>query len=73
MTSRQMSGRARYLLGLLFGRRKKARYLSARERIVINAPFPLAAQADGNIIGTTPLEVDVLPSALTVLVPPTPA
>jgi diacylglycerol kinase family enzyme len=29
----------------------------------------LTAQADGDIIGTTPLEVEVLPSALTVLVP----
>jgi len=60
---------ARYMLGLLFGRRRKARYLSAKERIVINAPSPLAAQADGNIIGTTPLEVEVMPAALTILVP----
>jgi len=29
-------------------------------------------QADGDIIGTTPLEVEVLPGALTVLVPEKP-
>jgi diacylglycerol kinase (ATP) len=60
---------ARYLVGILFGRRKKARYLSARERVVIKSPYPMAAQADGNIIGTTPLEVEMLPRALTVVVP----
>jgi diacylglycerol kinase family enzyme len=63
----------RYILGRMFGRRRKARYLSATESIEITSRFPMAAQADGNIIGTTPLEVRVLPKALTVIVPPTPA
>jgi diacylglycerol kinase family enzyme len=61
---------ARYLLGILFGRRKKARYLSARESVEISSPFPMAAQADGNIIGTTPLAIRVVAKALTVIVPP---
>jgi YegS/Rv2252/BmrU family lipid kinase len=60
---------ARYLLGILFGKRKKARYLSAKESVEISSPFPMAAQADGNIIGTTPLAVKVMPRALTVVVP----
>jgi diacylglycerol kinase family enzyme len=61
---------ARYIVGRVFGRRRKARYLSATESIEISSPFPMAAQADGNIIGTTPLDVKVLPQALTVIVPP---
>lgn len=64
---------ARYLLGILFGKRKKARYLSATESVEISSPFPMAAQADGNIIGTTPLAIRVMSKALTVIVPPTPA
>lgn len=58
-----------YLVGMLFGRRKKAVFFTASRRIVISSPTTLAAQADGDIIGTTPLEVEVLPAALTVLVP----
>lgn len=60
----------RYLLGIVFGRRRKARYLSAKESVEISSPYPMAAQADGNIIGTTPLAVRVMPKALTVIVPP---
>jgi YegS/Rv2252/BmrU family lipid kinase len=60
---------ARYLLGIIFGKRKKARYLSAKESVEISSPFPMTAQADGNIIGTTPLAVEVLPKELTVIVP----
>jgi YegS/Rv2252/BmrU family lipid kinase len=58
-----------YLAGLVLGRRKKALFFTARKHVVINSPVTLTAQADGDIIGTTPLEVEVLPSALTVLVP----
>jgi diacylglycerol kinase family enzyme len=60
---------ARYLVGIVFGRRKKARYLTARESVVIKSQSPMAAQADGNIIGTTPLEVELLPHALSIVVP----
>jgi diacylglycerol kinase (ATP) len=62
---------ARYLVGIVFGRRKKARYLTARESVVIKSQSPMAAQADGNIIGTTPLEVELLPHALSIVVPQT--
>jgi diacylglycerol kinase family enzyme len=34
---------ARYLLGILFGKRKKARYLSAKESVEISSSFPMAA------------------------------
>lgn len=58
-----------YLVGLILGRRKNALFLTARERVVISSPITMATQADGDIIGTTPLEVEVMPAALTVLVP----
>jgi len=60
-----------YLVGILLGRRRKALCLTARERVIINSRVMMAAQADGDIIGTTPLEVEVLPASLTVLVPAT--
>jgi len=43
--------------------------LVARRQVVVKSAAPIAVQADGDIIGVTPVEVDVLPSALTVLVP----
>ncbi len=58
-----------YLVGVLVGRRRKALCLTARERVVIDSRVSMATQADGDIIGTTPLEVEVLPASLTVLVP----
>lgn len=41
----------------------------ARRRIAIHSRASLPVQADGDIIGTTPLEVEFLPGAVTVLVP----
>ena len=43
--------------------------LVAHRRVAVRSDAPLAVQADGDIIGTTPVEVEVLPSAVTVLVP----
>jgi YegS/Rv2252/BmrU family lipid kinase len=63
----------RYLLGIVFGRRAKAQFFVAENGVAITSRAPLVAQADGDIIGTTPLEVEVLPGALTVLVPKQPA
>jgi diacylglycerol kinase family enzyme len=60
----------RYLLGIISGRRAKAQFLAAEKTVAITSRFPLTAQADGDIIGTTPLNAEVLPGALTVLVPP---
>jgi YegS/Rv2252/BmrU family lipid kinase len=58
-----------YFVAVLFGRRRKARFLTAKERVVINSATPMIVQADGDLIGTTPVEINVLPSALTILVP----
>jgi diacylglycerol kinase family enzyme len=45
------------------------RYLSAREQIIVSGDHPLPVQADGEIIGETPLTVQVVPSAVRVIVP----
>ncbi len=42
---------------------------AARRRVTVHCGVPLTVQADGDIIGTTPLAIDVLPRALTVIVP----
>lgn len=43
----------------------------ARCRVTVRSDAPLVVQADGDIIGTTPVEVEVQPLALAVLVPET--
>ena len=58
-----------YLIGIIFRRGTRAEFLAARKSIVIDSQRPLVVQADGEIIGTTPLEIELLPAAITVLVP----
>ena len=43
--------------------------LSATRRVTVSSDVPLVVQADGDIVGTTPVSVDVLPNALAVIVP----
>ena len=45
--------------------------LSARKRILVQSMSLLTVQADGDVIGTTPVEVQVLPGAVRVIVPGT--
>ena len=45
------------------------RYLGAQRRIVIETDRPLPVQADGEIIGETPVQVQVVPAAVRVIVP----
>lgn len=40
------------------------------KRIIIRSRPRVKAQADGDVIGTTPIEVEAIPSAIAVLVPP---
>jgi YegS/Rv2252/BmrU family lipid kinase len=47
------------------------RYLSATRSIVVNADRPLPVQADGEIIGQTPVQVRIVPDAVRVIVPRT--
>lgn len=44
-------------------------YLEARETISIESEFPLPVQADGEVIGNTPVEIRMLPNALRTIVP----
>lgn len=50
-------------------RDRNVRYLSALQSIAISADSPLPIQADGEIIGETPVQIQVVPHALSVLVP----
>jgi diacylglycerol kinase (ATP) len=47
----------------------KVRYLAAERAIAITTDRPFPIQADGEIIGETPVQVEVVPGAVRVLVP----
>lgn len=65
----------RYIFRIITGRPAipRARFFKATRSIVIESDAPLPVQADGDIIGTTPVEIEVLPGALSVIVPERPA
>jgi YegS/Rv2252/BmrU family lipid kinase len=65
----------RYVFRILTGRpaTPRAHFIQARRSIVIESAAPLPVQADGDVIGTTPVEIEVLPGALSVIVPERPA
>jgi diacylglycerol kinase family enzyme len=46
--------------------------LPARRTVTIRSETPVAVQADGDIIGTTPVTITVRPNACSVIVPPAP-
>jgi YegS/Rv2252/BmrU family lipid kinase len=50
-------------------RDRNVRYLAATESILINADQPLPVQADGEIFGETPIRIEVVPDAVSVIVP----
>jgi YegS/Rv2252/BmrU family lipid kinase len=50
-------------------RDRNVRYLTAARSIAISADRPLPIQADGEIIGETPIQVEVVPDAFRVIVP----
>jgi diacylglycerol kinase (ATP) len=52
-------------------RDRNVRYLTAERSIAISADQPLPIQADGEIIGDTPIQIEVVPAALKVIVPAT--
>jgi hypothetical protein len=51
----------------------EAHFIRAEKTVSIRRHVPLPVQADGDIIGTTPIDVAVLPGVRTVLVSETPA
>jgi YegS/Rv2252/BmrU family lipid kinase len=44
-------------------------YMRAYEQVCVHTTQPLPVQADGDLIGTTPLEVRLVPSAVDIIVP----
>jgi YegS/Rv2252/BmrU family lipid kinase len=50
-------------------RDRNVRYLTAERSIAISADQPLPIQADGEIIGDTPIQIEVVAHALKVIVP----
>jgi diacylglycerol kinase family enzyme len=45
------------------------RFIKVEKRATIRSNVPLQVQADGDIVGTTPIDIEVVPGAVTVLVP----
>ena len=64
----------RYLIGVAAGwtANPETHFIRAEKAVNIRSKVPLPVQADGDIIGTTPANIEVLPGALTVLVSETP-
>lgn len=46
------------------------RFLRAKRSVVIRPDRPLPVQADGDVVGTSPVEIQVVPHAVKVIVPP---
>ena len=65
----------RYLLKIIAGRPASPRvhFIKAEKNIAIRSTVPLPVQADGDVIGTTPVEIEVLRGAVKVIVPEKPA
>jgi len=61
----------RYIFGIIGARPVDflSRFIKAERCVSIRSNVPLPVQADGDIIGTTPIEVEFLPGAVAVLVP----
>ena len=62
---------ARYSFGVVAGRYRHplAKFIRAERNVRICSGAPLPVQADGDIIGSTPIEVTLLPGALSVWAP----
>lgn len=60
---------ARFLLPKEPNGDEKLRYLKITDSIEINSEFPLPVQADGEVVGNTPMRVKLVPDALQVVVP----
>jgi diacylglycerol kinase family enzyme len=57
---------------VLLGQHRRSpnvRYLAAERAVIVRTRRPLPVQADGEIIGETPVQVKVVPHAVRVIVP----
>jgi diacylglycerol kinase (ATP) len=70
LSSKTLRDYPRYLFQMITRRPAKhlSHFINAEKSVSIRSRIPLPVQADGDIIGTTPVELEVLPGALTVLV-----
>ncbi len=72
LSARALSDYLRVGWQVLIGHRRRGqhiRYYSAERSVVIDADRPLPVQADGEILGETPVQVRVVPDAVAVVVP----
>ncbi len=60
---------ARFILRRKPQEERNIRHLEAQKSIEIRTETPMPIQADGEVIGTTPLRVYLIPSALRIIVP----
>ena len=60
-----------YLFQMITGKPAKhlSHFVTAEKKISIKSDVPASVQADGDIIGTTPIGIEVLPGAIEVIVP----
>ena len=65
----------RYLYKIIVGRpvNPRAHFIPAEKSVAVRSSVPLPVQADGDVIGATPVEIEVLRGAVKVLVPKKPA
>ncbi|NLM79287.1 MAG: hypothetical protein GX173_14625, partial [Ruminococcaceae bacterium] len=60
----------RYLFRTIIGRPAKqlSHFMSASQSVTLQSNNPMPVQADGEDIGKTPVEIEILPGAITVIV-----
>jgi YegS/Rv2252/BmrU family lipid kinase len=70
VNSKALRDYPQYLFEMITGRPAKhlSHFINSERSVSIRSGVHLPVQADGDIIGTTPVEIEVLPGALTVLV-----
>ena len=72
LSARSLGDYLRVAWQVLIGHRRRSpniRYYSAERSIVVDADRPLPVQGDGEILGETPVRVQVVPDAVGVIVP----
>ena len=72
ITARKLKEVPRFMLDVLLDRQESSPYINCvpvRKEVYLDVSNPLPVQGDGEIIGTTPVKVAVIPAALHVIVP----
>jgi diacylglycerol kinase family enzyme len=66
----------RFLLAVIFGRQTFSRDIELLDAVSVEcrlrdgAPVPVFAEADGELLGHLPVHIDIVPDAVTLLIPP---